>query len=167
MLITRHKEILNKTFRIITDYMPKEAETYEVIDQYSHSIQWSRRFSGLKLYLSMMIFGWIGYSEVILQQVEMGNLLKKLLVENSWIVMNDTPLPIACFTDKIYKSDIFFAKRLCESALTSGKAWISTYPINGIDTIRTCITNYNTNQNDILDFISLINKYRSEYISGY
>jgi len=58
MFITRHRDLLSKTFRITTDYMPKEAEDLEITDAFTHSIQWSRRFIGLKLYMSMVVFGW-------------------------------------------------------------------------------------------------------------
>ncbi len=103
MFITRHREILGKTFRITTDYMPRDAENLEITDPYAHSIQWSRRFIGLKLYLSMLVFGWKGYSDVIGHQVEMGNLLRAVLKENGWMVMNHTPLPLVCFTDEEHK----------------------------------------------------------------
>jgi glutamate/tyrosine decarboxylase-like PLP-dependent enzyme len=162
MFITRHREILGKTFRITTDYMPKEAENLEITDAYTHSIQWSRRFIGLKLYLSMMVFGWKGYSEVIQHQVEMGNLLRSMLQENGWVVGNQTPLPVVCFTDEKYKSDPSFTKRICERVIGSGEAWISLYPVNGINTIRACITNYNTSPDDVQALVSTVNRVRSE-----
>jgi glutamate/tyrosine decarboxylase-like PLP-dependent enzyme len=166
LFITQHRDILGKTFRISTEYMPKDAENLEINDQYKHSIQWSRRFIGLKLYLSMMIFGWEGYSEIIWHQVEMGELLRKVLKENSWLVVNSTPLPLVCFTDDIYKSDPFFAKTICENIIKSGKAWISLYPINELNTLRVCITNYNTRHDDIYAFVNMINRLRSELFAS-
>ena len=163
MFITSNREILGKTFRITTDYMPKDAENLEIIDSYSRSIQWSRRFIGLKLYLSMMVFGWKGYSEVIWHQVEMGNLLRELLQENGWLIMNNTPLPLVCFTDKEHKSDPSFTKRVCDEVIRSGEAWISLYPVNGVSTLRACITNYNTSSDDIHALVKMVNKVRSKY----
>ena len=163
MFITSNREILGKTFRITTDYMPKDAENLEIIDSYSRSIQWSRRFIGLKLYLSMMVFGWKGYSEVIWHQVEMGNLLRELLQENGWLIMNNTPLPLVCFTDKEYKSDPSFTKRVCDEVIRSGEAWISLYPVNGVSTLRACITNYNTSPDDIHALVKTVNKVRLKY----
>jgi len=162
MFITRHREILKKTFRITTDYMPKDAEKLEITDAYTHSIQWSRRFIGLKLYLSMMVFGWQGYSEVIGHQVEMGNLLRTFLKENGWVVLNHTPLPLVCFTAEDHRSDPSFTKRICERVIRSGEAWVSLYPVNGISTIRACITNYNTSPDDVHALVELVNRARSE-----
>lgn len=153
MFITPHNEILGKTFRIETSYMPKDAENMNITDPYTHSIQWSRRFIGLKLYLSMMVFGWEGYSEVIGHQVEMGNLLRSILKENGWLVLNHTPLPLVCFTDEKHMKDPFFAGRICNSVVKSGDAWISVYPVNGINTLRACITNYNTSSEDIKQLV--------------
>lgn len=162
MFITQQRDILGKTFRITTEYMPKDAENLQITDAYTHSIQWSRRFIGLKLYLSMMVFGWDGYSEVIGHQVEMGNLLRKILQQNHWMVMNNTPLPLICFTDETHKSDHLFIRKICDGVIRSGEAWVSLYPVNGISTIRACITNYNTSPCDIRALVESVNKVRSE-----
>jgi len=162
MFITRHREILARTFRITADYMPRDAENLEITDAYARSIQWSRRFIGLKLYLSMMVFGWKGYSEVIGHQVEMGNLLRSILQDNGWVVVNHTPLPLVCFTDEDHKSDPSFIKRICERVIGSGEAWVSLYPVNGINAIRACITNYNTSPDDVHALVETVNRVRSE-----
>jgi aromatic-L-amino-acid/L-tryptophan decarboxylase len=161
MFITRHRELLEKTFRLTADYMPKDAENLEITDAFARSIQWSRRFIGLKLYLSMMVFGWKGYSEIIGHQVEMGNLLRSVLTKNNWVVMNHTPLPLVCFTDEGHKSDPLFAKRICEKVVRSGEAWVSVYAVNGINAIRACITNYNTSPGDVQALVDTVNRARS------
>lgn len=164
MFITRHKDLLGKTFRITTDYMPKDAERFSITDPYAHSIQWSRRFIGLKLYLSMLVFGWEGYSEVIGHQIEMGNLLRTVLNNNNWVVMNNTPMPVVCFTDPDHKRDSDFARKICDRVLISGKAWVSVYPVNGINSVRACITNYNTSADDIHTLVNVVNQARSDLI---
>ncbi|HUS86723.1 MAG TPA: pyridoxal-dependent decarboxylase [Bacteroidales bacterium] len=160
MFITRQREILGKTFRIDTEYMPKEADKLQITDPYSHSIQWSRRFIGLKLYLSLLIFGWKGFSEVIWHQIEMGNLLRELLGKNGWIVKNRTPLPVVCFTDPEHEGNTDFAREVCDRVIKSGEAWISVYPVNGKNTLRACITNYATSPDDIEALVETVNKFR-------
>ena len=110
-----------------------------------------------------MVFGWDGYSEVIEHQVQMGNLLRKKLAEDGWSVLNSTPLPLVCFTDAKRKNDLVFAKTLCERIVKSGEAWVSVYPVNGINTIRACITNYNTSVKYISSLVDIVNKYRSTF----
>jgi len=112
IFLTPHNLILGKTFRITTEYMPKEANKMEIVDPFSHSIQWSRRFIGLKVYLSLLIYGWKGYEKVINYQKEMGDLLKNKLIENGWIIKNDTELPVVCFTDSVYENDLKFCLQI-------------------------------------------------------
>ncbi len=163
MFITKHRDILGKTFRITTDYMPKDAENMDIIDPYTHSIQWSRRFIGLKLFLSLMVFGWDGYSEVIAHQIEMGNLLRRKLADSGWRVLNSTPLPLVCFTDAKRMTDHSFTRNLCDKIVRSGEAWVSLYPVNGYGTIRVCITNYSTSCKDIIRLVDILNKYRDTF----
>ena len=163
MFITREKEILGKTFRITADYMPKEANQLDIVDPYTHSIQWSRRFTGLKLYLSLLIFGWEGFRETIRQQAEAGNYLKRELTGNGWELLNDTPLPVACFSSPEHVEDPEFTRSICDRVVQSGKAWISLYQVNGTYTLRACITNYNTGKKEIDQLIGLLNEFRNGY----
>ena len=85
-------------FSVSTAYMPKEGERLSVVDPYVHSVQWSRRFIGLKLFLTLATTGWSGYAEVLRHQSEMGDLLRERLTESGWSVLNRTKLPVVCFT---------------------------------------------------------------------
>jgi len=156
MFITRHTDILNKTFRVTTDYMPKEASDLQITDPFTHSIQWSRRFAGLKIYLSLLMFGWEGYQQIIEQQIEMGNILKQELQHSGWIIYNQTELPILCFGKKHFESDPEAALQVSKRIIETGKAWISVYKINGVNTLRACITNYATHEKNIHELVALL-----------
>ncbi len=97
--LTRHPGILERTFRVAARYMPREASVLPVADPYAHSMQWSRRFIGLKLFLSLAVAGWEGYEEAIRHQTAMGDRLRERLREEGWAIVNDTPLPVVCFVD--------------------------------------------------------------------
>jgi glutamate/tyrosine decarboxylase-like PLP-dependent enzyme len=163
IFLTSHKEILGKTFRISTEYMPKEANELDIVEPFTHSIQWSRRFAGLKLFLSLQIFGWQGYDEVVGHQAKMGDLLKQKLVENNWSIKNNSPFPVICFTDNSLLHDDNFSKIVSQKIIASGKSWISVYPIKGISTLRACITNYNTNEKELDELIMELNYQREIY----
>src|SRR5258706_6135397 len=98
--LTRHRDILDRTFRITTEYMPREAEGMEVTEPYTHSMQWSRRFIGLKVFLTWAVAGWDGYAAAIRHQAAMGDLLRRELSENGWEIVNPTALPVVCFRDR-------------------------------------------------------------------
>lgn len=161
LFLTKHTDILNRTFRITADYMPKEAGSLKITDPFTHSIQWSRRFIGLKLYLSLLFFGWKGYEEVIDHQILMGKLLKEKLQQKNWIIFNDTLLPILCFGKECFTHDEKAALELSRKLIDTGKVWLSVYKVNNINCLRTCITNYITKENELnqlIDLLTIISK---------
>lgn len=166
MFLTRHPQVLDKSFRTTADYMPKEAGQLEITDPFTHSLQWSRRFIGLKVYLSLLFFGWEGYRQVIRHQTEMGNLLKKVLLENGWKMYNHTDLPIACFSDSRFEEDSNFVTGIVQQIVRSGKAWVSVYTIGGLPTIRACITNYATTEKEIMELVELLNHTRKSWLDA-
>lgn len=164
LFLTSKKEILNKTFRITTEYMPREANKLQVVDSFSHSIQWSRRFIGLKLYLTLLFFGWESYDEVIEHQRLMGIYLKEQLIATNWQIKNNTPLPIICFTDNSISANKAFTTFVCQEVIESGQSWLSQYPIDGISTLRTSVTNYSTSTEDIDVLVQEINQARKKFL---
>jgi glutamate/tyrosine decarboxylase-like PLP-dependent enzyme len=160
LFLTHHSEIMHRTFGIKTGYMPGDARNLAITDPFTHSFQWSRRFAGLKLYLSLLMYGMEGYAEVIGKQVKTGNLLRELLTEANWSVKNETPLPVVCFTDDRFSAHPGFARSVCEDIVRSGEAWISVYPIGKQETLRACITNYNTEEEHVRKLVELLGKAR-------
>lgn len=165
MFLTRHPQILSRTFRIETGYMPRDAAGLEITDPFAHSFQWSRRFSGLKLYLSLLMFGLEGYAEVIENQVVLGDKLRSLLKEEGWSIKNTTPLPVLCFTDDRLSQNSGFARFICDRVVSSGEAWISVYPIRQDEVLRACITNYNTNVSHLKKLVKILGDARKAYRS--
>lgn len=164
IFITSDTDILGRTFSISTEYMPKDAEKLEIKDPFSHSIQWSRRFIGLKVYLSLLFYGWDGYDDITSHQANIGELLRKKLSQNGWTIMNNTALPVICFTDEKHGKDENFTKTILEKIYQSQKSWISIYPVKNINTFRACITNYNTTENDLDELVSELNNERKNYL---
>ena len=163
IFLTSRNDILGKTFRITTEYMPKEADKLTVTEPFTHSIQWSRRFIGLKVYLSLLFYGWQGYEQTISHQAEIGRYLKSQLLKNGWIIKNNTDLPVVCFTKNEFENDSNFTKEILNNILANGKSWLSVYPIQGISTFRACITNYNTTKKEIDELIDELNKEVKSY----
>ncbi|MFY0688008.1 MAG: aminotransferase class V-fold PLP-dependent enzyme [Cyclobacteriaceae bacterium] len=154
MFISSNTAILEKAFRMTNPYMPKEARDLEIVDPFNHSIQWSRRFIGLKFYMTLLIYGWQGIRETVLNQIKIGDLLRKYLIECRWQIENETVMPIICFR----KQDLTNGQvqEICDAVVKSGKVWISTYPIKGQLCLRACITNYLTEENDLKVLIDVL-----------
>ncbi len=152
LLLTRHRGILDRTFRIENVYMPKEAAGLDVVDPYTRSIQWSRRFIGLKVFLSLAVAGWDGYTKAIRHQTRMGETLREKLGAARWEILNRTPLPLVCFVDGEHAEGRSpgHLDAIVREILSAGKAWISTTRIaGGTPVLRACITNYLTTEADI------------------
>ena len=78
-------------------YMPPKTAG-PVADPYTTSVQWSRRFIGLKLFLALAQHGESGYAGMIEHQTRMGEILRESLQSAGWRIVNSTPLPVVCFT---------------------------------------------------------------------
>jgi glutamate/tyrosine decarboxylase-like PLP-dependent enzyme len=154
--LTRHPDILERTFRTDAGYMPRDAAGLSVHDPYSHSMQWSRRFTGLKVFLSLAVAGWDGYAAAIRHQTAMGNLLRNHLSEDGWGIVNDTPLPTVCFVDGRHpqgRSEPYLA-RVAAEIVRRGEAWISTAILGSTTPVlRACVTNYRTCETDIVALV--------------
>lgn len=164
MYLTRHPEILSRTCRITADYMPKEGAGLDFVDPYSHSMQWSRRFIGLKLFLTLACAGWKGYADTVRYQWNLGDVLRIELAASGWKIVNNTPLPLVCFIDGLQAGggDPERVNELLQAVLATGKAWISMIRLpDETAALRACITNYRTTEEDVRALVRLLNECRS------
>ena len=162
--LTRHPEILNRTFHIAAAYVPPKAEGERIVDPYEHSIHWSRRFIGLKLFLSLLVAGWEGYTAVLRSMKDAGDALRRELEAAGWEIVAPTPLPIACFQDARSPRgrSAEYLEAIARHVVASGDAWISTTRVRrDITVLRACITSYRTNADDICIFIRALDQARS------
>jgi aromatic-L-amino-acid/L-tryptophan decarboxylase len=161
MYLTRHLEILAHTFRTAAPYMPSPAETAETCDPYTRSMQWSRRFIGLKVFLSLVVAGWNGYAATIRHQTAIGDYLRQKLGAADWQVINTTPLPLVCFTDTM--GSPAYLEAIARRIVASGQAWISTVRIGKATTaLRACVTNYRTQPEDVDILIATLAEARAQ-----
>ena len=146
LFLTRQPGLLERTFRVATGYMPHGG--LAVADPYAHSMQWSRRFIGLKVFLALAVAGWEGYAQAIRHQTAMGDLLRRRLTEEGWTVVNDTPLPLVSFVDR--EGDRSFLEAVAADVVASGEAWISVASLGEMGpALRACITHFGTGPDDL------------------
>jgi glutamate/tyrosine decarboxylase-like PLP-dependent enzyme len=151
MFFTRHRDVLEKTFGVDAQYMPLSGD-YEIVEPHRTTMQWSRRFIGLKVFLSLLVAGWEGYEAALRHQNEMGNMLRAKLRDHQWNVINDTPLPTVCFDDGREGAENSFENlaAIARPIVDDGRAWISTTRIAGVrPVLRATVTNYRTQPSDL------------------
>jgi glutamate/tyrosine decarboxylase-like PLP-dependent enzyme len=144
MFFCRHPDAVREAFRAQTSYMPEKTDG-PVVDPYTTSVQWSRRFIGLKLFLALAQQGESGYVEMIEHQARMGDVLRESIQRAGWRIVNSTPLPLVCFTRDGLVTRTFLAG-LYERQI----AWMSEVRL-GDDppVVRACITSFRTSESDI------------------
>jgi glutamate/tyrosine decarboxylase-like PLP-dependent enzyme len=144
MFFCRHPDVVAEAFRAQTSYMPGKTAG-PVDDPYTTSVQWSRRFIGLKLFLSLARHGESEYVRMIEHQAEMGDVLRESLGRAGWLIVNNTPLPLVCFTREGLATG-----KLLESLYHRQIAWMSEVRLgDDAPVVRACVTSFRTNPPDI------------------
>jgi aromatic-L-amino-acid decarboxylase len=152
MFFCRHPDTVAEAFRADVSYMSGK-KVGPVFDPYTNSAQWSRRFIGLKLFMTLAQQGENGYAEMIEHQTRMGNVLRDALRASGWSILNETPLPLVCFTRQGLVPGEFLA------ALHKRQiAWMSEARVGNIPVVRACITSFRTTERDIHWVVSEMNR---------
>jgi glutamate/tyrosine decarboxylase-like PLP-dependent enzyme len=144
MFFCRHPDVVGEAFRAQTSYMP-EKTAGPVVDPYTTSVQWSRRFIGLKLFLALAEHGESGYVEMIEHQARMGDVLRESIERAGWRIVNKTPLPLVCFT-----RDGLVASKFLAALYEHQIAWMSEVRLGDeAPVVRACVTSFRTTESDI------------------
>ncbi|HEY0143014.1 MAG TPA: aminotransferase class V-fold PLP-dependent enzyme [Thermoanaerobaculia bacterium] len=141
MFFTRHPEAIARAFEVDASYVPRGDEP----DWYRASLQFSRRFIGLKLFLALAELGADGIAKQLEHQAAMADRLRAGLRANGWEIVNDSPFPLVCF-----RRDGVDAAELVRRIVADGGHWISYALLGGEHGVaRACITNHETSESDV------------------
>jgi glutamate/tyrosine decarboxylase-like PLP-dependent enzyme len=147
MFMTRHAPILSTVFNVSTTFMPSNIVN---LDPYVTTAQWSRRFLGLRLFLSLAAAGWHGYGEHVERSIKLIALLKDELAGRGWTIANDSPLAVLCVVPPSGNGEI---RSLVKKVVASGRAWIAAAKLEGHDIIRVCLTHGEATEEDIRELV--------------
>jgi glutamate/tyrosine decarboxylase-like PLP-dependent enzyme len=155
MFFCRHPSAAQKAFDVDAPYLPSGEE-----DPYRNSMQWSRRFIGLKLFMTLAARSLPEIARRIEHQSEMSSLLRENLQARGWTVLNDTPLPVVCFWHPDFDHDPLLVDDLISRLRGSEEAWVSTTLLRGTTAFRACITNGDTQRSHIELLVTLLERER-------
>jgi glutamate/tyrosine decarboxylase-like PLP-dependent enzyme len=150
MFLTRHASALSSAFQVTTDYMPSNDST---IDPYLTSLQWSRRFLGLRLFMSLAAAGWVGYARHVERAIDLIALLEETLLTKGWSIINQSSLAVLCILPSTGSSDV---SSIVRRVLASGRAWVSVAMFEGRQVIRACVTHGETRSEDIMELVNAL-----------
>ncbi len=91
-------------------------------------------------------------------QARMGDVLRQALTASGWQVVNETPLPLVCFTREHLDVSSFLAAMHRRQI-----AWMSEARVGGVPVLRACITNFRTTEADIHQIVAEMNKLNTEH----
>jgi aromatic-L-amino-acid/L-tryptophan decarboxylase len=151
MFFCRHIEAIQRAFAVTASYMSNISSTMgEALDPYTTTAQWSRYTIGLKVFMALAEAGAHGYCEIIEWQAQMGDYLRSRLKQTGWEVVNQTELPVICFTHPALKEGLFTTNELLQTIYKRGRVWISDVILGKKErALRACITSFETNESDI------------------
>ena len=152
IFITRHGHLLSEAFHASTSFMPSSLAN---LDPYLNSVQWSRRFLGLRLFLALAAAGWGGLGSHVERGVEVVHQIKARLVASGWTVANDSGLAVL---DAIPPPALGDVRTLVRRVVASGRAWVAPTLFEGRDVVRICATNGQTSEKDIDALIAALNE---------
>ncbi|MBK5921108.1 hypothetical protein CCR80_08700 [Rhodothalassium salexigens] len=143
MILVTRPEILEQTFDIDTMYMPDDEGS---TNYYRTSTQWSRRFVGLRMFLSLANAGWSGYAAHVDHAIALIDRLVDTLTDAGWHLANESPAAVACLVPPEGPESV---DRYLTAALEQGGFWISKAKLDGVPMLRFCVTNGRTQAADI------------------
>jgi glutamate/tyrosine decarboxylase-like PLP-dependent enzyme len=151
IFITRRGELLSEAFHASTSFMPSSISG---VDPYLNSVQWSRRFLGLRLFLSLAAAGWEGLGAHVERAVAVAALIKERLLTAGWSIASESPLAVL---DVIPPAHLGDARTLVRRVVTSGRAWVAPTTFEGQDVVRICVTNGETTMQDVGELVAALN----------
>jgi glutamate/tyrosine decarboxylase-like PLP-dependent enzyme len=143
MFLARDAGALSTVFGVAASYMPSHELS---VDPYMNSAQWSRRFLGLRLFLSLAAAGWAGHAAHIERAVEQTARIRQGLEAHGWSVLNDSPLAVL---NAVPPPALGGPRAAVERVLESGRAWVSLARFEERDVVRICVTHGETSEEDL------------------
>ncbi|MGO9361880.1 MAG: pyridoxal phosphate-dependent decarboxylase family protein [Rhodomicrobium sp.] len=147
MFMTARPSVLSEAFHVSASYMPPGGA---MLDPYVSSAQWSRRFSGLRLFLSLAAGGWEAYARHVEKSVALATYLAGKLEKSGWAVVQKPRLAVVCALPPGGKKEL---PSIVSKVLASGRAWISTATFEGREVLRACVTHGETTEADVDELV--------------
>jgi len=155
MFLTPHAAVLSDAFNVATTFMPSHVPA---LDPYVTTMQWSRRFLGLRLFLSLAAAGWAGHAEHVEHSFMRIGQLNDALAERGWTIANGRDaLGVSCLLPPPGSKPV---SQIVERLLRAGTAWVSVADFENNKVIRACVTHGQTSVDDIHQVVAALEQAR-------
>jgi len=150
MYLARDPATLTAAFQVSASYMHSRELS---LDPYMNTVQWSRRFLGLRLFLSLACAGWAGHAAHVERAVAQSAQIRSALEGLGWSVLNDSPLALL---NVVPPPALGGPRAVVERVLKSGRVWVSVAQFEEREVIRICVTHGETSDEDIAILIEAL-----------
>ena len=160
VILTRHPEMLERTFAVAAPYMPKAAES-KGLDNSRISTQWTRRMNSLKLWLTLRVHGRKAYEEHIDRQLNLAShFVEWIKASEHFELAAPQILPIVAFRFKApsltQQQLAEIHARIVDDVNRDGHRWISETNVNGHSVLRMMVISYLTEERHLRDLGSAL-----------
>jgi len=149
LFISARPAVLSEAFHASTSFMPSSIAG---VDPYLNSVQWSRRFLGLRLFLALGAAGWAGLGAHVERSVAVIEQIRARLTALGWSIANDSPLAVLDALPPTPQDVRVLVRRV----VAAGRAWVAPASFEGRDVVRICATHGATSERDIEELVSAL-----------
>jgi len=154
-LLVRRRENLQQTFHRMPEYYRHPRPEDAPLNWFEYSMEGTRRFRALKLWLSWKHLGTEGFGRLIEHNDDLAAYLARRCRETAGfqVLPSEPELSVVCFrhvpTDLGPDHLNEYQDRLQVALEASGQAWVSTTKLHGHTYLRAGIVNYLSTQADV------------------
>jgi aromatic-L-amino-acid/L-tryptophan decarboxylase len=157
VLIYRDAEIAQRTFAYTAEYVKTTSDDpVEGFAFFNQTIELSRRFRALKLWLSLRYHGLGAFRAAIAENLAQARLLTELVkAEPSLELLAPVELSAVCFRWTSDEVDTLNDRNeaILREVNQAGRVWLSNASVRGNVGLRACITNHRTTEHDVRTII--------------
>lgn len=154
MVLYRDPAIARQTFAYSGDYTKVlNSDPIEGFAFFEESMELSRRFRALKLWLSLRYHGFAAFRRSIQNDLDHAQLLANLIRREPTLeVLAPVTLSAVCFKWKA--GDNHFNARLLKRVIQRGRVYLSNATIHGQFALRACFVNHRTTDDNVREIVS-------------
>jgi aromatic-L-amino-acid decarboxylase len=153
ILLYRDAELARRTFAYSAEYVQTMSEDpIEGFAFFDQTLELSRRFRALKVWLSLRYHGLAAFREAIGENLRQASLLAELIeAEPSLQLLAPVELSAVCFRCTNADAETLNDRneQILRRVNEAGRVWLSNASIRGAVGLRACITNHRTTDDDV------------------
>ena len=150
-LLYRRPDIARTTFSHSDDYVRILSEDpLEAFAFFEESIELSRRFRALKLWISLQYHGRRAYREAITRDLHHAQMLAQTIASHPELeLVAPVSLSAVCFRHRSKDNEAILRR-----VIARGRVYLSNATVNGQFALRACFVNHRTNPDDVQAIVS-------------